>query len=49
MVNQEVAIGNQEVSMVNVDGKEKEKGDNIQKGEYMSFLSERSWSIVGQF
>ena len=33
MVNQEVAMGNQGVAVVNLDGKQKEK-DDIQKGKF---------------
>ena len=51
MVNQEVAMGNQEVALVNLDGKQKEEEEeNLQKGEFTSlFIFQRSRSIVRQF
>ena len=37
MVNQEVAMGNQGVAMVNLDGKQKED-DDLQKGKFPFIL-----------
>ena len=42
MVNQEVAMGNQGVAMVNLDGKQKED-DDLQKGKSLFLFFTYSW------